>query len=68
MKNLEPVFRYDRLQQKNAPGGFDENRYTVGLNYWLGSSAVLKAAYQFDERTRGEPEQNAILIQAAFGF
>ena len=68
LQKLEPVFRFDMLQQKNIPGNFDETRYTVGLNYWLGPSTVLKAAYQFDNRNRGNQGQNAILIQAAMGF
>ena len=68
LRKFEPVFRYDLLRQKDTPVGFDESRYTIGLNYWLGASAVLKAAYQFDDRSRGNPSQDAILIQAAMGF
>src|SRR6266568_6461446 len=35
LKNLEAVFRYDRLNQLHTPVGFDEQRWTLGLNYWL---------------------------------
>ena len=54
-----------------AASGFDEKRWTLGLNYWLGSSTVIKAAYQFgDRRTPGAGRENvnAILFQAAMGF
>ena len=68
VQKLEPVFRYDLLEQKKTPVGYDESRYTIGLNYWLGPSTVLKTAYQFDDRSHGSQNQNAILIQAAMGF
>lgn len=66
--NLEGVCRYDRLDAPTgAPGSFDEQRLTFGLNYWFGPSAVLKTAYQFDDRDEGG-NRNAFLIQAAVGF
>ena len=74
VQNLEGVCRWEML---NNPGGapaesaFDETRWTLGLNYWLGSSTVIKAAYQFGDRhTPGEGKENvnAILLQAAMGF
>lgn len=74
IQKLEGVCRWDMI---NNPGGapaetgFDEDRWTFGLNYWLGSSTVIKAAYQFGERrTPGEGSENvnAILFQAAMGF
>lgn len=73
LQNLEPVFRYDMINQpSDAPdANWDENRYTFGLNYWFGPSTVLKAAYQFgDRRIPGEDkrEVNAFLLQAAMGF
>src|SRR6266699_682381 len=33
IKNFEGVFRYDRLNQLHTPVGFDEQRWTLGLNY-----------------------------------
>ena len=74
LQNLEGVFRWDMI---NNPSGapeetdFDEKRWTFGLNYWLGPSTVVKAAYQFgDRRVPGEGKENvnAILLQAAMGF
>ena len=68
-KNLEPVFRFDLLKQKNTPVGFDESRYTVGLNYWLGPSTVIKAAYEFDQQKGPNANyHNVIQVQFATGF
>lgn len=73
-QNLEGVCRWDMINNPSgapAETGFDERRWTFGLNYWLGSSTVIKAAYQFgDRRTPGEGRENvnAILFQAAMGF
>ncbi|HZS18752.1 MAG TPA: hypothetical protein VFA51_12560 [Candidatus Udaeobacter sp.] len=69
---LELVGRYDRLDSpSNAPGAFDERRWTLGLNYWLGGSTVIKAAYEWGDRkpTGSDWEDaNAFLLQAAMGF
>ena len=67
LKNLEGVFRYDILDQKNTPVAFDEQRYTVGLNYWLTPMTVFKAAYQFDEK-HGAENNSGVLLQFATGF
>lgn len=69
---LEAVLRYDSLDQPAAaPGAFDEERWTCGLNYWLGQSTVLKAAYQFGHRHspgKGREDVDGFLLQAAMGF
>lgn len=69
---LEAVVRYDLINQPNdAPGAFDERRWTLGLNYWLGQSTVIKAAYEFGRRrSAGESsgDDDAFLLQAAMGF
>lgn len=67
LSKLELVFRFDILRQKDTPTGFDEHRYTPGINYWLGPATVLKAAYQFDDR-EGDVSRNALLVQFASGF
>jgi hypothetical protein len=68
-KNLEPVFRYDILNQGGTLTGVDERRYTVGLNYWLGPSTVVKAAYEFDHQQGPNADRhNAVLVQFATGF
>src|SRR5438876_1133820 len=68
IKNFEGVFRYDRLNQLHTPVGFDEQRWTFGLNYWLTPSTVIKAAYEVDDKNGGARDQNAFLMQAAVGF
>lgn len=68
VKNLEGVCRYDRIDQPGgAPGSFDEQRVTFGLDYWFAPSAVLKAAYQLDDRDEGG-NRNGFFVQAAVGF
>jgi hypothetical protein len=69
LKNLEPVFRYDVLNQAGTQTGVDERRYTVGLNYWLGPSTVVKAAYEFDHQSGVNAEaHDEVLLQFATGF
>src|SRR6266487_1884779 len=68
IKNFEGVFRYDRFNQLHTPVGSDEQRWTIGLNYWVTPSAVLKLAYEFDDKNGGARDQDAFLMQAAVGF
>src|SRR6266566_4282478 len=68
LKNFEGVVRYDRLNQLHTPVGFDEQRWTLGLNYWLTPSTVIKAAYEFDDKNGGERDQDAFMMQMAVGF
>lgn len=74
LQKLEGVCRWDMINNPSgapAETGFDEKRWTIGLNYWLGSSTVIKAAYQFGDRTtpgEGRANVNAFLFQAAMGF
>lgn len=72
LRRFEIVGRWDQL---NQPTGFrlaaDEEQWTVGLNYWLGDSTVLKGAYEFIHRSGGESGDfngNALIFQAAMGF
>jgi hypothetical protein len=68
IKNLEFVFRYDRLNvASNAPDGGFEQRYTFGLDYWLNTSTVLKTAYEVDDKEHGK-NADAFFIQGAMGF
>ncbi len=68
IKNIEGVFRYDRLNQLHTPVGFDEQRFTLGLNYWVTPSAVVKVAYELDDKNGGARDQNAFMTQVAVGF
>lgn len=68
IKNLEIVARYDRLNQMRTPVGFDEQRLTLGLNYWVTPSTVVKAAYQFDDKNGLGLDQDAFMLQVSVGF
>jgi hypothetical protein len=68
LRNLELIFRWDHLSR--APSGLGdpaEDRWTLGLDYWLSPSTVVKAAYEWD-KPRGQPNKNALFFQAAMGF
>jgi hypothetical protein len=68
VRNLELIFRWDYLNR--APSGLgapEEERWTLGLDYWLGPSTVVKAAYEWDN-PQGERNRNALLLQVATGF
>ena len=68
VKNFETVFRYDVLNQRKTLVGFDEERFTIGLNYWLGPSTVFKTAYEIDQQNGTGHGANAWLLQFATGF
>lgn len=68
LKNLEFIFRYDRLNvSKSAPNGGYEQRYTFGIDYWLNPSTVVKIAYECDHKQVGD-SSDAFFIQGAMGF
>jgi len=68
LRNLEMIFRWDHLSRDpSGLGDPEETRWTLGLNYWLSPSTVLKVAYEWDQ-PNGEPNRNALLIQTAMGF
>ncbi len=76
-KNLEFVFRFDRL---DLPDGAEFNpkltRYSFGLNYWFTPSSVLKIAYETkkeefpNEPDVGESEETEgkFVAQFSLGF
>jgi hypothetical protein len=68
IKNFEPVVRYDRFNQLHTPVGFDEERWSFGLDYWVTPSAVIKVAYELDNKNGGARDQNAFMLQTAVGF
>ena len=75
-KDFEGVFRFDWLDNPSSAGAasrsYDEQRYTLGLNYWVSPSTVFKAAYQFDninnDPTSSQNGNDALLLQVAMGF
>jgi hypothetical protein len=68
IRNLELIFRWDHLSREpSGLGDPAETRWTLGLNYWLSPSTVVKAAYEWD-KPLGEHNRDAFLAQAAIGF
>jgi hypothetical protein len=67
LKNLETVGRYDRLTQPEQSGG-SEQRVTLGLNYWFKPNAVVKFAYQIDDKRGDRSDQNAFFVEFAWGI
>jgi len=59
---VELVARYSKINKFEAG-----KRWTLGLNYWLEPSAVLKFSYQKSELDEGESD-NRLFMQLAFGF
>jgi len=59
---FELVLRYSEIND-----ALEGERWTVGVNYWLESSAVLKLAYEDTELEDGDTD-NRLFIQLAFGF
>ena len=68
-KDVEGIVRYDALNQPSgAPTSFDENRVTLGLDYWMSPSAVAKIAYRIDNKNGTWADEDAFFVQMAFGF
>jgi hypothetical protein len=68
LRNLEMIFRWDHLSgDPSGLGDPSETRWTLGLNYWLSPSTVVKAAYEWD-KPNGEPNENTLFFQTAIGF
>jgi hypothetical protein len=62
------VGRYDRINiSENAPDGGWDQRFTIGLDYWVTPSFVVKTAYEFDDPQHGERD-DAFFVQAALGL
>jgi len=68
LRNFEAVFRYDMMHSPlHAPGGEHEQRFEFGIDYWLTPSAVLKVAYEVDDKKVGQ-DQNAFYVQFGIGL
>jgi hypothetical protein len=68
LRNFELVSRWDFLKvPTQVPGGTTEQRYTIGLDYWLNPQTVIKAAYEWD-RLKSGGGQNAFQIQVGIGL
>ena len=72
VRNLEIALRYDRLENPDSgphiPGFSaaqfqDHDRFTIGLDYWLGPRSVVKFAFEKDHG-----HDRSFLLQYALGF
>ncbi len=75
LKDLEGVIRYDWLSNPSDAAGissaFDEQRITIGVDYWINPSSVFKVAYQFDDvddPTASREANDSFMLQFAMGF
>jgi hypothetical protein len=70
--DLEGVLRWDFLNQpSDAPRPEDEQRFTIGLDYWIAPTTVFKIAYQIDDvddPSGRRDSSNALLMQLGMGF
>jgi phosphate-selective porin len=68
LKKLEFVARYDAMfVPLKAPGGDHEQRWTLGVDYWISPAAVFKVAYEIDDKKAGDGA-NAFFIQLGLGL
>ncbi len=67
LRDFESVLRYDWIELPDAQDFNDEQRWTVGLNYYLAASTMVKFAYQFDDK-QGVPNDDALIFQVTSGF
>jgi hypothetical protein len=77
LEDLELLVRWAALNQPNGAGvvggGFNEWNWTVGIDYWLAPSIVVKLAYEWDDKDGPVApgtvrNANAVLFQVALGF
>src|SRR5947208_2973290 len=68
LRNLELIVRWDHLSaDPSGLGDPSETRWTIGLDYWLSPSTVIKAGYEWD-KPNGQRNRNALFFQTAMGF
>lgn len=66
LRALEFVARWDVIDTPARTGGF-EQRWTLGVDYWITPYLVFKVAYQIDDKHAGS-DQNALFIQCGFAL
>jgi hypothetical protein len=68
LRKLEYVGRWDFLNTPlKSPAGEHEQRWEVGVDYWLASNAVFKISYEWDHRKVGK-DQDGFQAQFGLGF
>lgn len=64
---LEPIIRYDQINLDGSPDD-DRNRFTLGLNYYITETAVVKANYEIIGDDGANLEDNLLGFQLSIGF
>ena len=68
LRNMEFVGRYGWLDlPSGASETFDQDRWTLGVNYWLNPSTVFKIAYEHTQVDGGD-DFDAVKAMFAIGF
>lgn len=71
LRDLEFVYRFSFLDWPTGAPAMemsDWTQHTVGLNYWITPSAVLKAGYEFNDRELRGTSLDLFIMQLAWGF
>ena len=64
---LEPIVRYDAITLDGAPEG-DRSRITLGANYYLAETAVVKVNYELISDDGADADDNVFGVQLSIGF
>ncbi len=66
-KKWEPILRYDQINLDGAPDD-DRQRVTLGLNYHLAKTAVVKVNYELVSDDGADEDDNLLGFQLSIGF
>ncbi|MEP1032341.1 porin [Ekhidna sp.] len=66
-EKLEPIIRYDAIKLDGAPDA-DRSRITLGANYYLAKTAVVKVNYELVSDDGADPDDNLFGVQLSVGF
>ncbi|WP_420318906.1 hypothetical protein [Ekhidna sp.] len=64
---LEPIVRYDAISLDGAPED-DRSRITLGANYYLAETAVVKVNYELVSDDGADGDDNVFGVQLSIGF
>ncbi|WP_421765516.1 hypothetical protein [Ekhidna sp.] len=64
---LEPILRYDAIALDGAPDA-DRSRITLGANYYLAETAVVKVNYELVSDDGADLDDNVFGVQLSVGF
>lgn len=66
-EKLEPIVRYDAIKLDGSPDD-DRSRITLGANYYLAKTAVVKVNYELVSDDGADPDDNLFGVQLSIGF